>query len=210
MNQPGASPPQVLITPLAFRKLCLYIELCPMEIGGLGEVERSGSNLLISDLFILPQKISPSETELDPEAVFDMLQCCVSEGRDPAALCLWWHSHAEMDLEWSETDERTIASFPGDFLLSLVGNKSGSFACRLDTLRPSREVLADLPLTILPGRGGEVDETALRTVIIGEMCRTLQVVTRDLELYDSPVEMEFLSPFRPDLCPPRQPPLPHP
>jgi hypothetical protein len=176
-----------------------------MEIGGLGEVERCGPNLLITDLFILPQKISPSETELDSAAIFEMLQGCVAESRDPASLCLWWHSHAEMDVEWSETDERTIASFPGDFMLSVVGNKAGAFACRLDTLHPTRQVLTDLPVTIIPDGGEEVDEAALRESIIAEMCEKLQVVTRDVELYDSPVDLEFLSPFHPEVAPPGSP-----
>jgi len=202
VNRPDAPPPQVLIAPLAFQKLRLYIELCPMEIGGLGAVERSGPNLVITDLFILSQKVSPAETELDPAAVFEMLQGCIAEGRDPASLCFWWHSHAEMDVEWSETDERTIESFPGDFMLSLIGNKAGALTCRLDTLRPTRQVLTDLPVTIIPDRGEEGDEAALRASIVAEMCEKLQVITRDLELYDSPVDLEFLSRFHPELYPP--------
>jgi len=205
VNRPGAPPPQVLIAPLAFQKLRLYIELCPMEIGGLGAVERSGPNFVITDLFILSQKVSPAETELDPAAVFEMLQGCIAEGRDPASLCFWWHSHAEMDVEWSETDERTIESFPGDLMLSLIGNKAGALTCRLDTLRPTRHILTDLPVTIIPDGGEEGDEAALRASIVAEMCEKLQVITRDLELYDSPVAMEFLSPFQPDLCRPGSP-----
>jgi hypothetical protein len=173
-----------------------------MEIGGLGVVEGAGSNLVITDLFILPQKVSPAETELDPAALLDVLQGCVAEGRDPASLCFWWHSHAEMDVEWSETDERTIESFPGDFMLSVVGNKAGAFAWRLDTLRPTRQVLTDFSVTINPDGGQAVDEGALRTSIIAEMCEKLQVITRDLELYDSPVGLEFLAHFHPELCPP--------
>jgi hypothetical protein len=173
-----------------------------MEIGGLGAVERVGPNLMITDLFILSQKVSPAETELDPAAVFEMLQDCIAEGRDPASLCFWWHSHAEMDVEWSETDERTIEAFPGDFMLSLVGNKAGALACRLDTLRPTRQVLTDLPVTIIPDGGKEVDEGPLRASIIAEMCEKLQVITRDIELYDSPVDLEFLSRFHAELCPP--------
>lgn len=202
MNWTSNTPPQVLITPQAFQKLRLYIDLCPMEIGGLGEVERGGPNLLITDLFILPQKVSPAETELDSAAIFEMLQCCVAEGRSPASLCLWWHSHGDLDVEWSATDERTIGTFPGDFMLSLVGNKAGDFACRLDIRHPTPQVIADLPLTVLPGPDGEVDEAALRTAIIAEMVEKLQVITRDLQYHEIPVEVEFLSPFPPEFCSP--------
>lgn len=202
MKWTGNTPPEVSITPRAFQKLRLYIELCPMEIGGLGEVEFHGANLLITDLFILPQKVSPSETELDPTAMLEMLERCVSEGRNPASLCLWWHSHADLDLEWSETDERTIGTFPGDFLLSVVGNKSGALACRLDILHPDVQGFNDLSLTILPGTDAAADETALRTTIIAEMCEKLQVISRDLQYYEIPVEVEIVSPFPPELCSP--------
>lgn len=202
MNWTNNTPPQVLITPRAFQKLRLYIELCPMEIGGLGEVERDGPNLVITDLFILPQKVSPAETELDSAAIFDILQCCVAEGRNPASLCLWWHSHADLDVEWSATDERTIKSFPGDFMLSLVGNKAGDFGCRLDIRHPTPQVLGDLALTVLSGPDGEADEAAMRSTIIAEIVEKLQVITRDLQFHEIPVEVEFLSPFPPELCPP--------
>lgn len=205
MNWMGKPAPQILITPQAFQKLRLYIDLCPMEIGGLGQVELNDTQFVITDLFILPQKVSPAETELDPAAMLELLECCVSEGRDPASLCLWWHSHADMDVEWSATDERTIETFPGDFMLSVVGNKAGDVACRLDILRPTRQVLGDLPLKILPGPAGEADERGLRTAIIAEMSQKLQVISRDVQYHEIPVEVEFLSPFSSDLCPPETP-----
>jgi proteasome lid subunit RPN8/RPN11 len=177
VNWTGNTPPQILITPQAFQKLRLYIDLCPMEIGGLGEVERDGHRFLITDLFILPQKVSPAETELDPAAMLEILECCVAEGRNPASLCLWWHSHAEMDLEWSETD----------------------------IMHSNGQTLGDLSLTILPSEGTQVDEAVLRNAIIAEMCEKLQVITKDLQFHEIPVEVEFLSPFPPNLCPPESP-----
>lgn len=205
MTWTGNTPPQILITPRAFQKLRLYIDLCPMEIGGLGQVERDGHRFVITDLFILPQKVSPSETELDPAAMMEILECCVAEGRDPASLCLWWHSHAEMEVDWSETDERTIANFIGDLMISLVGNKAGEFACRIDLFPPNGQTLGDLPLTVIPRGDTEVDEAGLRKTIIAEMFEKLQVVTRDCELYDSPVDLEFLSPLPVEFCPPEPP-----
>ena len=208
MNWTGNTPPQILITPEAFQKLQLYIELCPVEIGGLGEVKRDGNCFVITDLFILPQKVSPSETELDPAALLEILESCVAEGRNPASLCLWWHSHAEMDVEWSETDERTIANFSGDFMISLVGNKAGEFACRLDILPPNGQTLGDLPLTVVPRKGSEVDDVILRNAIIAEMCEKLQVITRDLQYHEIPVEVEFLTPFDPEVHQPSPPSSP--
>jgi len=52
VNWTGNTPPEILITPQAFQKLRLYIDLCPMEIGGLGEVERDGHRFLITATFL--------------------------------------------------------------------------------------------------------------------------------------------------------------
>jgi hypothetical protein len=90
-------------------------------------------------------------------------------------------------------------------MISVLGNKAGAFACRLDTLDSNGQTRGDLSLTILPSEGTEVDEAALRSAIIAEMCEKLQVITRDLQFHEIPVEVEFLSPFPPELCPPESP-----
>jgi hypothetical protein len=90
-------------------------------------------------------------------------------------------------------------------MLSLVGNKAGDFACRLDVRHPTPQVLDDLALTVLPGPDGEADAGALRKAIIAEMVEKLQVITRDLQFHEIAVEVEFLSPFPPELCPPEPP-----
>ena len=50
------------------RKLLLYAERCPVEIGGLGTVLEDADGLLITDVFLLAQKSSAWDTELDAEA----------------------------------------------------------------------------------------------------------------------------------------------
>ena len=110
---PSPVPVALRFTPEAYARLRLYVDLCPSEIGGLGEVRPEGDALLVTELFLLDQWVSPSETELDPEAVLRLLCRCLEEGRDPAALRLWWHSHAEHEVEWSATDEATIRAALG-------------------------------------------------------------------------------------------------
>lgn len=116
-----------------------------MEIGGLGTVVEDPEGLLITDLFLLSQKVSASDTELDTDAVCDFLARLVAGGGDAALVRLWWHSHADMDVVWSETDRKTIGSLPGDFWVSLLVNRRGELACRLDAFQPQRQTW-DLPL----------------------------------------------------------------
>ena len=65
-----------------------------------------------------------------------------------------------------------------------------------------------MPVTVVPRKGSEVDEVILRNAIIAEMCEKLQVITRDLQYHEIPVEVEFLTPFDPELHQPGPPPLP--
>jgi len=147
-------PREVRIRRDALDKLLLYAERCPVEIGGLGTVVEDADGLLITDVFLLAQRVSASDTELDTEALFDFLARLVADGGDAAQVRLWWHSHADMDLVWSETDRATIGSLPGDFWVALLVNRRGEVACRLDAFLPQRQTW-ELPLVeVLDTAGG--------------------------------------------------------
>ncbi len=139
-------PPQALrIRPLALAKLRLYARRCPFEIGGLGQVVPEGDALVITDLFLLPQRVSMSETELSSDGLFALLSRLVAEGRDVTSTRLWWHSHSEMEVSWSDTDAETIENLPGEFWVAVVTNRRGDLRCRLDRYVPVRQTW-DLPL----------------------------------------------------------------
>lgn len=192
----STAPAFLRFTPETYARLRLYVELCPSEIGGLGEVRPDGDGLLVTDLSLLEQRVSSCETELHPEAVLRLLHRYLEEGRDPAALRLWWHSHAEHEVEWSETDEATIEGFGADSLISLVTNKAGDLLCRWDAWRPGRLTVEAIPVS----RPGEdlwrERAAALREVVWGEMVEKVLVVSR--VRYPDPIEvqaseLEFLS-----------------
>lgn len=159
-------PGRIFITPFAFQKLKLYTVLCPAEISGLGLVELREDRFVVTDVFILPQRVTPADTELEAQHLCEFLSQYIAQGKDPASLKVWWHSHGEMDLDWSETDRGTIEAFPGEYLISLVGNKNGEFVCRLDVFAPSREVIDGLDLVPLEGSEEDADGLeALRQVV---------------------------------------------
>lgn len=173
-----AKTPRVLIAPRALRCLKLYIDLCPFEVGGLGTVESRGEDLLVTDLFLIRQRATDSDTELDPQAVAEYLLQTVREGRDPAALRLWWHSHAEADVAWSDTDEQTIEGLGIEQLVSIVGNKRHQFGCRLDRFSPKRLTFDGLPLIPTPD-GSPADEGALRQQVMVELREKVILIHRE-------------------------------
>ena len=124
--------PTVYIADEAFRKLELYIEHATGEISGLGAVEELKDALLITDLILLKQESSGSETELDDDAVAQL----ISDSEHPEVFKLWWHSHASMSAMWSTTDADTIEKFSAEYLISIVGNKKGEYETRVDVFSP--------------------------------------------------------------------------
>ena len=195
MNQ-SAPPAFLRFTAETYARLRLYVELCPSEIGGLGEVRAEGDGLLVMGLALLDQRVSPAETELQPEAVLRLLGQCVAEGRDPAALRLWWHSHAESEVEWSETDEATIEGFGADSLVSLVTNKAGDVLCRWDCWRPERTTVQEIPIMLPEEPLWRDRASALREATWREMVEKVSVISR--VIYPEPIEgqafeLEFLT-----------------
>jgi proteasome lid subunit RPN8/RPN11 len=156
-------PREVRIRRHALEKLLLYAERCPVEIGGLGTVVEDPDGLLITDVFLLAQKVSASDTELDTDAVVDFLAHLVEKGGDPALVRLWWHSHADMDVVWSETDRATIGGLPGDFWVSVLLNRRGEVACRLDAFQPRRQTW-ELPLVEVVDEVGGDPEGLCRAI----------------------------------------------
>lgn len=142
-------PPGIFMTGRAFHRLKLLLRFCPAEIAGLGYVAPHPKGFLIQDVFVLPQRVTDADAELDPEALCGFLGRFVGDGGDPSSLQLWWHSHVDGEVYWSETDLETIDRFPGNRMISIVGNQKGELLCRLDLFTPRRERLNNLPLVLV-------------------------------------------------------------
>lgn len=163
-------PTAIRIRPIALAKLGLYARRCPFEIGGLGEVVVDAAGPLISDLFLVPQTVMPSGSDLESDGLFALLERLVGEGRDVGAMRLWWHSHADMPVAWSDTDEETLGHLPGEWWVAVVTNRRGDLQCRLDRYAPVRRTW-HLPLHEVPGER-VADQAALERTIEEEILAT--------------------------------------
>jgi hypothetical protein len=194
---PGLPPSAIRIRPQALAKLRLYARRCPFEIGGLGEVVVDDAGLLITDLFILPQRVTMSDTELSSEGLFALLGRLVAEGADVGRTRLWWHSHGDMELRWSDTDTETIENLPGAFWVAVVTNRRGDLRCRLDTYAPERRTW-DLALVETAGEAGP-DLATLEAQIDDEILAQVRspIPLQDLLGMEDDVNAELRSPARP-------------
>ncbi len=142
------SLPVVYITPEARQRLDLYIQVANGEISGLGTVTRLGNDFLITAVHLFEQESTGASTDLSSEDVSKFLLEAVRAELEPSQLKLWWHSHATMDVFWSETDKNTSNNFSNGWMLSVVGNKEGKYLCRLDLYEPIRLTLNELKFEV--------------------------------------------------------------
>lgn len=145
----------VHITEKAKNKLDLYIQLADGEISGLCRIKVEEEKIIVTDLFILKQEATGSTTDLDEQALTDFL----TNETHPEEIRGWWHSHAHMGVFFSSTDEETMASFGGDWLIGIVGNKDGEYKARINAFAP---VHLYLDTTLVEEK--EIDQTAKEAI----------------------------------------------
>lgn len=140
----GGVHSHILVSPEACAKMNTFIRCCSVEIGWLGVVEEIGDVLFISDVLLFDQEVSASQTEIDADALADFWEECLTN--PPAGMTdlevmemlskirFWGHSHVNMGVFPSGTDERTMHvqfaqmiedSEQRPWFVRAIGNKSG-------------------------------------------------------------------------------------
>ncbi|MDP3947224.1 MAG: hypothetical protein Q8Q41_00840 [bacterium] len=165
---------RILFVPEALADVMAAILLCPVEISGLGRIERlDNTEFLVREIVIFEQECSSASTEFDSEAKGRWDNAMILAGR--GALInehhLWWHSHVCGSAYFSATDTDNIERFdignwqafdprfnPPKWWVSLVGNKFGEMSARADFFDPRDtvervEITTTIPLTRHEFRG---------------------------------------------------------
>lgn len=138
--------PRLQVPLIIWQKMMAYIINCPTEINGFGLVERvNPSFFFLRDVFITEQVAGPAHVENSPEVLGQLLTDMIRRGEDPSMIKFQWHSHVNMHAYFSGTDQDNIDNWTGDWLISLVANKSGQYSCRLDTFKGVRVGVALTP-----------------------------------------------------------------
>lgn len=107
------------------------------EISGLmTAVPQEDGRYLISDVEILKQENSGTNTELDGDAVADYKMRYAMKYNNPNMKFVWWHSHHTMEAFWSGTDIKEIEAWENtSFSLALVINLREEYVFRVSIWR---------------------------------------------------------------------------
>jgi hypothetical protein len=105
------------------------------EVGGVAYVEMiEPSYFYVSEFVVLKQEASVAHVDIEGEDFVAEISRAAAEGKEEQLRCSW-HSHGDLDVYYSGTDEEAIKDYKKlgmPWLLSLVYNKKGKVATRLD------------------------------------------------------------------------------
>jgi hypothetical protein len=146
---------KIKIPASVYQKIRSYVDNISTEISGLGKIELTmDGDIIIRDAKIFKQKVTPTGTILDKNDLGKFYNRLMDEEGGLENWKLWWHSHAEMEVFFSGTDEQTIEDFDNEtdhdnWLLSLVSNHAGDILFRLDIFQPIRLTFEKLEWEII-------------------------------------------------------------
>jgi hypothetical protein len=112
-----------------------FVKACPEEINGFGYLEQYATNeLVLTDVFILEQTVTPASVVTDSRTVCRHLTEMVRQGIPTERMRFQWHSHVDFNPYYSGTDTDTIdnAYTEAPWMISMVLNKFEEFECRID------------------------------------------------------------------------------
>lgn len=121
-------PPSVYYTPTAWHKIWAAVQVAQQEVGWLGLVDKlDDTTYLVTDIFVPRQEVSPATTDIEPDAVAELVEHLITIGEDPSKLRYWGHSHVLMNVTPSMTDEEQVEEYleDVDWFIRGIYNKRG-------------------------------------------------------------------------------------
>jgi|TARA_Y100000310_G_scaffold87472_1_gene84311 hypothetical protein len=105
------------------------------EIGGMAIMQDIEDGMLVTNPVILKQTVSGGSCDLDKESLANYYTKAAMKHGD--VRFLWWHSHGDSSVFFSDIDSTTISESPtSDFTVSLVVNTKGKNELRIDVFHP--------------------------------------------------------------------------
>ena len=133
--------PSVFISGTAHGKMLALVKECDIEIGWMCTVEKDeDGDFHLNDVYVPLQTCTASTTVIsergDSELMMELLE--QGKGAEVNALRCWGHSHVNMAVFASQTDETQTQDFidnleeaGSDHFIRLIGNKRGELLCHV-------------------------------------------------------------------------------
>lgn len=109
-NAPAA--PSVIYTTESWQIINYLVKTCTTEIAWLGLVDTlEDGNYLITDIYVPEQEVSGASAEIEPHIMAALAIEIMDAGKDPGKLIYHGHSHVNMGVTPSGTDEKQMEEY---------------------------------------------------------------------------------------------------
>lgn len=137
------------IQEMVFQKVMHWVDKCPQEISGMGIIEIIDGIPTVTDAFLFKQKNTSTSTDLDGHDINALLYELHVKGVK-SDLRWWWHSHVNMGVFWSATDQSTIQEIGSQgWITASVFNKKREVKSAIYTAEPFNIYMPDVPTTVI-------------------------------------------------------------
>lgn len=121
--------PKIYFTTDVLMKMKTYVDEHDKEISWLGVVEKEDNTYTVTDVMLFKQKVSGVTTDISEESLTEFGTKLIAEGKTDLfnKIRLWGHSHVNMQVFASGTDNETFEQFYPhcDYFIRLIVNKRG-------------------------------------------------------------------------------------
>lgn len=121
--------PTVFFSEQAFKDMMVLVTETRTEVGWLGTVRREDGDFYIDEIFVPGQEVSGRTTDMTTAGLAELTKDLIKQKR-AAEVCnnllFWGHSHVDMGVEPSKTDDDQMDKFSyNDFFIRGIFNKRG-------------------------------------------------------------------------------------
>ncbi len=138
----------VILKKEAFEQLFGWAYSTSCEISCLGSVKRDGNRFIIDKFYLLKQAGSFGSTIINEDALQELMEQLIKEGKGDKVQSVkcWGHSHPNLDVFWSMTDDSTCRLLVNDYLVSIVVSNNFAIRCRIDITTPVPVTFDNIPV----------------------------------------------------------------
>lgn len=125
-EQPSTNFPSVYYTIEVFKMIEYIVYKQDKEVAWMGLVEKlSDTEYLVYKLYIPKQTVSSVSVDISENAIAELVNKIMDEGHDPSELRYHGHSHVNMDVHPSITDQQHMAEYieSANYFIREIRNK---------------------------------------------------------------------------------------
>ena len=161
-----------------WQRMLAYVDNCNIEISGWGFIDKNNH---IYDIFITKQECSSAESTVDMPDLHQYMAGLMETNPDKLKdLRFHWHSHVNMQVFWSGTDDTNINGFTSGWMLFAVLNKSHKMKTKLVVYNPIQMHIDDVDIIPLENTLPDIEISVIKDEIEAKVTQSNSLLQKKL------------------------------